>query len=76
MQLEVALVSSLACLALVAAIYYCNILSAPRSWLRGGILATILLSLLVSGFPIALAATVVVARRRSPVISATTARCG
>jgi hypothetical protein len=61
MQLEVALVSSLACLALVAAIYSCNILSAPRSWLRGEMLAMILLSLLVSVFPIALAATGVVA---------------
>ncbi|MGP1354957.1 hypothetical protein [Roseicyclus sp.] len=61
MQLEVALVSSLACLALVAAIYSCNILSAPRSRLRGEMLAMILLSLLVSVFPIALAATGVVA---------------
>lgn len=53
MQHTAALVSSLASLGLIAAIYYCNILSRPGSWFRGDMLAMILLSLLTGIFPLA-----------------------
>lgn len=56
MEHTVALVASLASLGLVCAIYYCNILARPGSWLRGDMLAMILLSLLTGLFPLALAA--------------------
>lgn len=57
MHLYVALASSLISLALVLAIYHCNIRAHPGSWLRGDMLAMILLSLLTVLLPLALAAT-------------------
>lgn len=48
------LVASLASLGLICAIYYCNLMSHPKSWLRSEMLAMVLLSLLVGIFPMAL----------------------
>lgn len=49
-----ALIASLASLALICAIYYCNRRAAETSWLKSDVLASVLLSLLVGLFPIAL----------------------
>ncbi len=51
---------SLACLGLCLAIYGCNLLSRPGSWLRSEMLAMILLSLLVGLYPIAAAGSLFV----------------
>lgn len=56
MHPHAALFVSLTSLALVSAIYYCNILSRTRSWLRSNMLAMILLSLLTGLLPLAIAA--------------------
>lgn len=56
----IAAAASLACLALMASIYYCNLLSGPKSWLRADILAMLLLSLLVGIFPAGAVGTVMV----------------
>lgn len=58
MHHSVALAASLASLALICAIYYCNILSRPSSWLRSEMLAMILLSLLTGLFPLAVTAAI------------------
>jgi cation transporter-like permease len=53
-----AIAASLASLGLVCAIYYCNILARPSSWLRSEMLAMILLSLLTGLFPLAVTAAI------------------
>lgn len=55
----IALGTSLASLALIGAIYYCNVLSSPRSWLRSDMLGMIFLSILTGVLPIALTSSVV-----------------
>ena len=57
MHHTVALAASLASLGLICAIYYCNIRARPTSWLRGDMLAMILLSLLTGIFPLAVGAS-------------------
>ena len=52
-----AFAASLTSLGLMSAIYYCNILSPQRSWLRSEVLGMILLSLLTGLMPIALVAS-------------------
>lgn len=53
----IALASSLVLLGLVSAIYYCNIVSRPNSWLRNETLAMVLLSLFTGLLPLAITAT-------------------
>lgn len=55
---SVALAASLASLGLICAIYYCNILARPSSWLRSEMLAMILLSVLTGLFPLAVTASI------------------
>ncbi|SMX43099.1 hypothetical protein [Maliponia aquimaris] len=52
-----ALSSSLLALGLTCAIYYCNILSPQKSWLRSEMIEMILLSVLTGVFPLAASAT-------------------
>lgn len=59
MFLIATIATSLVSLALVSAIYYCNIRARPGSWLRGDMLAMILLAMLTGLYPPAAAATVV-----------------
>ena len=54
-----ALIASVASLAIVCAIYYCNVLSGPGSWFRSELPAMILLSLLTGIFPAALVGGIV-----------------
>ncbi|TFL16012.1 hypothetical protein [Jannaschia formosa] len=56
---SVAIASSLVCLGLVCAIYYCNIYSRPGGWLRSETVAMILLALLTGLFPLALVAPLI-----------------
>lgn len=52
-----AISSSLIALGLTCAIYFCNILSSQKSWLRSELIQMILLAVLTGVFPLALAAT-------------------
>lgn len=58
MHHTVAIVSSLISLGLACALYACNVLTRPGSWLRNDMLAATFLSLLTGLFPLAVAATV------------------
>ena len=58
MHHTVALAASLAALGLICAIYYCNILARPSSWLRSEMLAMILLSVLTGLLPLAVTAAI------------------
>lgn len=53
-----ALISSLACLAIVSTIYYCNIRAHPDSRLCSEVFAMMLLAFLTGLFPLALATSV------------------
>lgn len=59
MHHTVAIVSSLTSLGLACALYVCNVLTRPGSWLRSDMLAATFLSLLTGLFPLAIAATAV-----------------
>lgn len=57
MNHTIALAASLASFGLLAAIYACNLLSRPESWLRKDMPTMILLALFTGIFPLALTAT-------------------
>ena len=59
MQNVIILAASLGSLGLVCAIFYCNIIARPNSWLGSEMLAMILLSLLVEVYPVGLFGPVV-----------------
>lgn len=54
MHHAIALVASLTSLGLVCVLYYCSVHARPRSWLRGDMLAMILVAFLTGLFPLAL----------------------
>ncbi|MCT8160367.1 hypothetical protein [Pseudoruegeria sp. SHC-113] len=57
MNHTIAIAASFASLGLLAAIYACNVLSHPESWLRKDLPTMILLALFTGIFPLALTAT-------------------